>query len=171
MSVLVSAPPDVFVDWKQNVNEVTVRLRCGDGVSRAEDVYTSFTDTHCHVLFPGELGRPPRLSSVARLKFSSAELTSVFVTPSLPRWSSVELLAAGGDRGLVQQGAVQGEGRLPARHHAEEDPLSHLAVSEGESGQAGDSIPPPPAPGGILGPSGVMSVCTLHATSWNSAFY
>lgn len=53
----------------------------------------------------------------------------------------MELPAAGGDRGLVQQGAVQGEGRLPARRHAEEDPLSHLAVSEGESGQAGDSIP------------------------------
>lgn len=44
---------DVFVDWKQNVNEVTVRLRCGDGVSRVEDIYTNFTDTHCHVLFPG----------------------------------------------------------------------------------------------------------------------
>lgn len=33
----------------------------------------------------------------------------------------------------MQQGAVQGEGRLPARHPAEEDPLPHLAVSEGES--------------------------------------
>lgn len=83
----------------------------------------------------------------------------------------MELPAAGGDRGLVQQGAVQGEGRLPARRHAEEDPLSHLAVSEGESGQAGDSIPPPPAPGGILWPSGAMSVCTLHSTSCNYAFY
>ncbi|XP_075882772.1 ubiquitin carboxyl-terminal hydrolase 19 isoform X3 [Nelusetta ayraudi] len=50
--VIAEVKKDVFVDWKQNVNEVTVRLRCGDGVSRAEDVYTSFTDTHCHVLFP-----------------------------------------------------------------------------------------------------------------------
>ncbi|XP_075951419.1 ubiquitin carboxyl-terminal hydrolase 19 isoform X2 [Anarhichas minor] len=43
---------DVFVDWKQNVNEVTVRLRCGDGVQRTEDINTTFTDTHCHVCFP-----------------------------------------------------------------------------------------------------------------------
>ncbi|XP_010768582.1 ubiquitin carboxyl-terminal hydrolase 19-like, partial [Notothenia coriiceps] len=43
---------DVFVDWKQNVNEVTVRLRCGEGVQRIEDINTTFTDTHCHVHFP-----------------------------------------------------------------------------------------------------------------------
>uniref|UniRef100_A0A8D2ZSM7 ubiquitinyl hydrolase 1 n=1 Tax=Scophthalmus maximus TaxID=52904 RepID=A0A8D2ZSM7_SCOMX len=43
---------DVFVDWKQNVNEVTVRLRCGEGVQRIEDISTTFTDTHCHVCFP-----------------------------------------------------------------------------------------------------------------------
>lgn len=45
---------DVFVDWKQNVNEVTVRLRCGEGVQRIEEINTTFTDTHCHVCFPGE---------------------------------------------------------------------------------------------------------------------
>lgn len=45
---------DVFVDWKQNVNEVTVRLRCGDGIQRKEDVSTSFTDKSCHVSFPGK---------------------------------------------------------------------------------------------------------------------
>uniref|UniRef100_A0A673CQF8 ubiquitinyl hydrolase 1 n=1 Tax=Sphaeramia orbicularis TaxID=375764 RepID=A0A673CQF8_9TELE len=43
---------DVFVDWKQNVNEVIVRLRCGEGVQRIEDINTTFTDTHCHVCFP-----------------------------------------------------------------------------------------------------------------------
>lgn len=48
---------DVFVDWKQNVNEVTVRLRCGDGVLRIEDINTTFTDTHCHVRFPGRSSR------------------------------------------------------------------------------------------------------------------
>uniref|UniRef100_A0A667XBE2 ubiquitinyl hydrolase 1 n=1 Tax=Myripristis murdjan TaxID=586833 RepID=A0A667XBE2_9TELE len=43
---------DVFVDWKQNANEVIVRLRCGEGVQRTEDVSTTFTDTHCHARFP-----------------------------------------------------------------------------------------------------------------------
>lgn len=50
--VIAEVKKDVFVDWKQNVNEVTVRLRCGEGVQRIEDINTSFTDTHCHVCFP-----------------------------------------------------------------------------------------------------------------------
>uniref|UniRef100_A0A665X721 ubiquitinyl hydrolase 1 n=1 Tax=Echeneis naucrates TaxID=173247 RepID=A0A665X721_ECHNA len=37
---------------RQNVNEVIVRLRCGEGVQRIEDISTTFTDTHCHVCFP-----------------------------------------------------------------------------------------------------------------------
>uniref|UniRef100_A0A8C5BCH0 ubiquitinyl hydrolase 1 n=1 Tax=Gadus morhua TaxID=8049 RepID=A0A8C5BCH0_GADMO len=50
--VIAEAKKDVFVDWKQNANEVIVRLRCGDGVQRAEDVRTTFTDTTCHAHFP-----------------------------------------------------------------------------------------------------------------------
>ncbi|KAM4562781.1 ubiquitin carboxyl-terminal hydrolase 19 isoform 1-T1 [Odontesthes bonariensis] len=50
--VLAEVKKDVFVDWKQNVNEVTVRLRCGEGVQRIEDINTTFTDTHCTVSFP-----------------------------------------------------------------------------------------------------------------------
>ncbi|XP_014911878.1 ubiquitin carboxyl-terminal hydrolase 19 [Poecilia latipinna] len=50
--VLAEVKKDVFVDWKQNVNEVTVRLRCGDGVQRIEDINTTFTDTQCNVSFP-----------------------------------------------------------------------------------------------------------------------
>ncbi|XP_017266836.1 ubiquitin carboxyl-terminal hydrolase 19 isoform X2 [Kryptolebias marmoratus] len=50
--VLAEVKKDVFVDWKQNVNDVTVRLRCGDGVQKIEDINTTFTDTHCNVSFP-----------------------------------------------------------------------------------------------------------------------
>uniref|UniRef100_A0A1A7YXQ2 ubiquitinyl hydrolase 1 n=1 Tax=Iconisemion striatum TaxID=60296 RepID=A0A1A7YXQ2_9TELE len=50
--VLAEVKKDVFVDWKQNVNEVTVRLRCGEGVQRIEDINSTFTDTHCNVSFP-----------------------------------------------------------------------------------------------------------------------
>ncbi|XP_041801144.1 ubiquitin carboxyl-terminal hydrolase 19 isoform X2 [Chelmon rostratus] len=50
--VIAEVKKDVFVDWKQNVNEVTVRLRCGEGVQRIEEISTTFTDTHCHVCFP-----------------------------------------------------------------------------------------------------------------------
>ncbi|XP_058498164.1 ubiquitin carboxyl-terminal hydrolase 19 isoform X4 [Solea solea] len=50
--VIAEVKKDVFVDWKQNVNEVTVRLRCGEGIQRIEDINTTFTDTHCLVCFP-----------------------------------------------------------------------------------------------------------------------
>ncbi|XP_042266409.1 ubiquitin carboxyl-terminal hydrolase 19 isoform X3 [Thunnus maccoyii] len=50
--VIAEVKKDVFVDWKQNANEVIVRLRCGEGVQRIEDINTTFTDTHCHVCFP-----------------------------------------------------------------------------------------------------------------------
>ncbi|KAL1021198.1 hypothetical protein UPYG_G00010060 [Umbra pygmaea] len=43
---------DVFVDWKQSASEVTVRLRCGEGVQSVEDVTTCFTDTNCQAFFP-----------------------------------------------------------------------------------------------------------------------
>ncbi|KAJ3586832.1 hypothetical protein NHX12_013224 [Muraenolepis orangiensis] len=49
---MAEAKRDVFVDWKQNANEVIVRLRCGDGVQRVEDVSTTFTDTTCQAHFP-----------------------------------------------------------------------------------------------------------------------
>uniref|UniRef100_A0A4W5MZ38 ubiquitinyl hydrolase 1 n=1 Tax=Hucho hucho TaxID=62062 RepID=A0A4W5MZ38_9TELE len=49
---LCSCCVDVFVDWKQNANEVIARLRCGDGVQRVEDVATTFTDTDCQARFP-----------------------------------------------------------------------------------------------------------------------
>ncbi|XP_077370928.1 ubiquitin carboxyl-terminal hydrolase 19 isoform X2 [Festucalex cinctus] len=49
--VLAEVKKDVFVDWKQNANEVIIKLRCGESVQKIEDVNTTFTDTHCHVHF------------------------------------------------------------------------------------------------------------------------
>uniref|UniRef100_A0A4W4ERX8 ubiquitinyl hydrolase 1 n=1 Tax=Electrophorus electricus TaxID=8005 RepID=A0A4W4ERX8_ELEEL len=43
---------DVLLDWKQNVNEVIVRLRCGEEVLRVENVDVAFSDTACQVRFP-----------------------------------------------------------------------------------------------------------------------
>uniref|UniRef100_A0A4W4ESA3 ubiquitinyl hydrolase 1 n=1 Tax=Electrophorus electricus TaxID=8005 RepID=A0A4W4ESA3_ELEEL len=48
---------DVLLDWKQNVNEVIVRLRCGEEVLRVENVDVAFSDTACQVRFPGKHGR------------------------------------------------------------------------------------------------------------------
>uniref|UniRef100_A0A3Q1ID01 ubiquitinyl hydrolase 1 n=1 Tax=Anabas testudineus TaxID=64144 RepID=A0A3Q1ID01_ANATE len=52
---------DLFFGWylifghrqnSDNVNEVTVRLRCGEEMQRMEGINTTFTDTHCQVCFP-----------------------------------------------------------------------------------------------------------------------
>ncbi|XP_064154238.1 ubiquitin carboxyl-terminal hydrolase 19 isoform X2 [Anguilla rostrata] len=43
---------DAFLDWKQNANEVIVKLRSGDGVLKVEDVNVAFSDTACQVRFP-----------------------------------------------------------------------------------------------------------------------
>ncbi|KAM9445893.1 ubiquitin carboxyl-terminal hydrolase 19 isoform 1-T1 [Clarias gariepinus] len=43
---------DVFLDWKQNADEVIVRLRCGEAVLKVENVDTAFSDTACQVRFP-----------------------------------------------------------------------------------------------------------------------
>ncbi|XP_060794167.1 ubiquitin carboxyl-terminal hydrolase 19 isoform X4 [Neoarius graeffei] len=43
---------DIFLDWKQNADEVIVRLRCGEGALKVENVDTAFSDTACQVRFP-----------------------------------------------------------------------------------------------------------------------
>uniref|UniRef100_A0A8C9VKD7 ubiquitinyl hydrolase 1 n=1 Tax=Scleropages formosus TaxID=113540 RepID=A0A8C9VKD7_SCLFO len=46
------AKKDVQFDWRQNANEVIVKLRSGDGILKAEDVNAGFSDTACQVRFP-----------------------------------------------------------------------------------------------------------------------
>ncbi|TSM04853.1 Laminin subunit beta-2 [Bagarius yarrelli] len=43
---------DVFLDWKQNADEVIVRLRCGEGALKVENIDTAFSDTACQVRLP-----------------------------------------------------------------------------------------------------------------------
>lgn len=70
------------MDWKQNVNEVIVRLRCGDGIQRKEDVNTSFTDKSCHVSFPGKNSASVRNLNVDLIEYPSLlsfDVTTFFV--------------------------------------------------------------------------------------------
>ncbi|XP_050952088.1 ubiquitin carboxyl-terminal hydrolase 19 isoform X2 [Labeo rohita] len=44
---------DLFLDWKQNADEVIVRLNCeGAGVLRVEDIDYAFSDSACHIRLP-----------------------------------------------------------------------------------------------------------------------
>ncbi|XP_036189489.1 ubiquitin carboxyl-terminal hydrolase 19 isoform X7 [Myotis myotis] len=44
---------EVLLDWQQDADEVTVKLRAGVGPLRLEEVDAAFTDTDCLVRFPG----------------------------------------------------------------------------------------------------------------------
>lgn len=49
---------DLLLDWKQNANEVIVKLSLGSGALKTEEVETSFTDATCVVKLPGVGDRP-----------------------------------------------------------------------------------------------------------------
>ncbi|NXI40341.1 UBP19 hydrolase, partial [Galbula dea] len=43
---------ELLLDWKQNADEIIVKLNLGSGALKVEDVATSFTDTDCLVKLP-----------------------------------------------------------------------------------------------------------------------
>ncbi|XP_067908310.1 ubiquitin carboxyl-terminal hydrolase 19 isoform X2 [Heterodontus francisci] len=43
---------DLFVDWKQNADEVIVKLKPGEGSLKVDEVDAAFTDTECVVTLP-----------------------------------------------------------------------------------------------------------------------
>uniref|UniRef100_A0A8D0H0W9 CS domain-containing protein n=1 Tax=Sphenodon punctatus TaxID=8508 RepID=A0A8D0H0W9_SPHPU len=45
---------DMLVDWKQNANEVIVKLNVGGGALKVEEVEAAFTDTDCVIKLPGD---------------------------------------------------------------------------------------------------------------------
>lgn len=54
MSDVCVANSDIFLDWQQSAEEVTVRLRCGEGALKVENVDAAFSDTACQVRLPGK---------------------------------------------------------------------------------------------------------------------
>lgn len=44
---------ELLLDWKQNADEIIVKLNLGSGALKVEDVNASFTDTDCVVKLPG----------------------------------------------------------------------------------------------------------------------
>uniref|UniRef100_A0A8C0HDT2 Ubiquitin carboxyl-terminal hydrolase 19 n=1 Tax=Chelonoidis abingdonii TaxID=106734 RepID=A0A8C0HDT2_CHEAB len=49
-----SALADLLLDWKQNADEVIVKLNLGSGALKLEEVDAAFTDTDCVVRLPGK---------------------------------------------------------------------------------------------------------------------
>lgn len=44
---------ELLLDWKQNADEIIIKLNLGTGALKAEDVRADFTDTDCVVRLPG----------------------------------------------------------------------------------------------------------------------
>lgn len=44
---------ELLLDWKQNADEIIVKLNLGSGSLKVEDVDTFFTDTDCVIKLPG----------------------------------------------------------------------------------------------------------------------
>lgn len=44
---------ELLLDWKQNADEIIVKLNLGSGALKVEDVDAAFTDTDCVVKLPG----------------------------------------------------------------------------------------------------------------------
>lgn len=44
---------ELLLDWKQNADEIIIKLNLGSGALKAEDVDAAFTDTDCVVKLPG----------------------------------------------------------------------------------------------------------------------
>lgn len=57
-----------MLDWKQNADEVIVKLRAGTGPVRLEEVDAAFTDTDCVLRLPGVVMYPKN-----RLSFESSD--------------------------------------------------------------------------------------------------
>lgn len=44
---------ELLLDWKQNADEIIVKLNLGSGALKVEDVDAFFTDTDCMIKLPG----------------------------------------------------------------------------------------------------------------------
>lgn len=44
---------DLLLDWRQNADEIIIKLNLGSGAPKVEDVHADFTDTDCVVKLPG----------------------------------------------------------------------------------------------------------------------
>lgn len=47
---------ELLLDWKQNADEIIVKLNLGSEALKVEDVDAAFTDTDCVLKLPGIVG-------------------------------------------------------------------------------------------------------------------
>ncbi|XP_069798500.1 uncharacterized protein usp19 [Narcine bancroftii] len=66
---------DLFVDWKQNADEVIVKLKSGEGSLKVDPVDVAFTDSDCIITLPGESG-PFKLPSKMGLTGQFSQLVT-----------------------------------------------------------------------------------------------
>lgn len=83
--LFAALPIELLLDWKQNADEVIVKLRVGTGPVRLEEVDAAFTDTDCVLRLPGVF---MYLENRITFEFSDTP-TPAYFCHFFPRWSAV----------------------------------------------------------------------------------
>ncbi|XP_030424659.1 ubiquitin carboxyl-terminal hydrolase 19-like isoform X5 [Gopherus evgoodei] len=156
---------DLLLDWKQNADEVIVKLNLGSGALKLEEVDAAFTDTDCVVRLPdgrqwsgqfyGEIE-----SSCSKVQGKKGKFLQLVLQKKIPlhTWASLLKKRKDGSKELAK-GAVSPNGKeqpLPAQATPEEParskrefPNSKRAPGRGEAPEEKS----PASPGLQSGPS------------------
>uniref|UniRef100_A0A8B9TIS6 Ubiquitin carboxyl-terminal hydrolase 19 n=1 Tax=Anas platyrhynchos TaxID=8839 RepID=A0A8B9TIS6_ANAPL len=157
------AATELLLDWKQNADEIIVKLNLGSGALKVEDVDAAFTDTDCVVKLPD--GRQWSCQfyeeiegSCSKVQCKKGNFLQLVLQKKIPlhTWTSL-LVRGGGSSSLCCMGALSpmplSQGVEPPRTRREpSNPKRAQGRSEALGGKS------PASPGTQSGPSAKRAV-------------
>ncbi|XP_060622483.2 ubiquitin carboxyl-terminal hydrolase 19 isoform X2 [Anolis sagrei] len=171
---------DLLLDWKQNADEVIVKLSLGGGIPKTEEVDASFTDTSCLIKLPG--GRQWSCqfyqeieSSCSKVQFKKGNILQLVLQKKIPlhTWASLLKRCKDGSRDQTKKVCKEnGKEKPTSVENITEDPQSCSTTESsrakrelcnpkrgpGRSESTGGKNPS--IPGLPTGPSAKRAVCT-----------
>ncbi|XP_066474519.1 ubiquitin carboxyl-terminal hydrolase 19 isoform X3 [Tiliqua scincoides] len=109
---------DLLLDWKQNADEVIVKLQLGGGSLKTEEVDTSFTDTGCLIKLPD--GRQWSCqfyeeieSSCSKVQFKKGNVLQLVLQKKIPlhTWASLLKRCKDGSREQTKRAVCKENGK------------------------------------------------------------
>ncbi|KAH0630314.1 hypothetical protein JD844_013233 [Phrynosoma platyrhinos] len=124
---------DLLLDWKQNADEVIVKLSLGSGIPKAEEVEASFTDTSCLVKLPD--GRQWSCqfyeeieSSCSKIQYKKGNILQLVLQKKIPlhTWASLLKRCKDGSRDQAKKVCKEnGKEKPPSMEDITEEPQSY----------------------------------------------
>ncbi|XP_020651056.3 ubiquitin carboxyl-terminal hydrolase 19 isoform X3 [Pogona vitticeps] len=171
---------DLLLDWKQNADEIIVRLSLGSKVLKAEEVNTSFTDTSCVVKLPD--GRQWNCqfyeeveSSCTKVQYKKGNILQLVLQKKIPlhNWASLLTRSKDGSREQTKKAVCKENGKdKPSSVEDITETLQPCSTVEPSKGKREPSNPKrapgrnettggknPASPGLPAGPSAKRAVC------------